>query len=182
MSDRTALLVIDMQIGLVEGAFRADAVLDRIADLIGGARRAHVPVIHVQHHHATYTPLKAGAATWHLHPRVAPEEGERVIGKTASDAFYESPLLDELRRLDVTHVVVTGMQTEFCVDTTCRRAISAGLNVTLVSDARTTIDATLSAESIIAYHNAVLPKLAHSRHHILARPSGDVTFGDPSPP
>jgi nicotinamidase-related amidase len=68
MSDRTALLVIDMQIGLVEGAFRADAVLDRIADLIGRARSARV-----------------------------------------------------LRRLDVTHVVVTGTQTEFCVDTTCRR-------------------------------------------------------------
>ena len=53
MSDRTALLVIDMQIGLVEGAHRADAVLDRIAELIGRARRAGVPVIHVQHHHAT---------------------------------------------------------------------------------------------------------------------------------
>lgn len=182
MSDRTALLVIDMQIGLVEGAFRADAVLDRIADLIGRARLARVPVIHVQHHHATYAPLRPGTATWHLHPRVAPEEGERVIGKTASDAFYETPLLDELRRLDVTHVVVTGMQTEFCVDTTCRRAISSGLNVTLVSDAHTTIDATLPAESIIAYHNAVLPKVAHPRHHIRVRPSGEVTFGYPSAP
>jgi nicotinamidase-related amidase len=53
MRDRTALLVIDMQIGLVEGAYRADAVLDRIAELIGRARRAGVPIIHVQHHHAT---------------------------------------------------------------------------------------------------------------------------------
>jgi nicotinamidase-related amidase len=177
MSDRTALLVIDMQIGLVEGAYRADAVLDRIAELIGRARRAGVPVIHVQHHHATYAPLKAGAPTWHLHPRVAPAEGERVIGKTASDAFYETPLRDELRRLEVTHVVVTGMQTELCVDATCRRAITLGLDVTLASDAHTTVDATLPAESIVAYHNAVLPKLAHPRHHILVRPSRAVTFG-----
>lgn len=169
MSDRTALLVIDMQIGLVEGAYWADAVLDRIAELIGRARRAGVPVIHVQHHHSTYAPLKAGAPTWHLHPRVAPAEGERVIGKTASDAFYETPLRDELRRLDVTHVVVT--------DTTCRRAIALGLDVTLASDAHTTVDATLPAESIVAYHHAVLPKLAHPRHHILVRPSRDVTFG-----
>jgi nicotinamidase-related amidase len=144
MSDRTALLVIDMQIGLVEGAFRADAVLDRIADLIARARRVRIPVIHVQHHHATYAPLMAGAATWRLHPRVAPEEGERV--------------------------------------TTCRRAISAGLHVTLVSDAHTTTDATLPAESIIAYHNAVLPKLAHPRHRILVRASPDVDFGNPSAP
>jgi nicotinamidase-related amidase len=177
MSDRTALLVIDMQIGLVEGAYRADAVLDRIAELIGRARRAGVPVIHVQHHHSTYAPLKAGAPTWHLHPRVAPAEGECVIGKTASDAFYETPLWDELRRLEVTHVVVTGMQTELCVDTTCRRAITLGLDVTLASDAHTTVDAMLPAESIVAYHNAVLPRLAHPRRHILVRPSRDVTFG-----
>ena len=177
MSDRTALLVIDMQIGLVEGAYRADAVLDRIAELIGRARWAGVPVIHVQHHHSTYAPLKAGAPTWHLHPRVGPAEGERVIGKTASDAFDETPLRDELRRLEVTHVVVTGMQTELCVDTTCRRAITLGLDVTLASDAHTTVDATLPAESIVAYHNAVLPQLAHPRHHILVRPSRDVTFG-----
>ena len=177
MSDRTALLVIDMQIGLVEGAYRADAVLDRIAELIGRARRAGVPVIHVQHHHATYAPLKAGAPTWHLHPRVAPAEGERVIGKTASDAFDDTPLLDELRRLDVTHVVVAGMQTELCVDTTCRRAITLGLDVTLASDAHTTVDATLPAGSIVAHHNAVLPQLAHPRHHIRVRPSRDVTFG-----
>ena len=182
MSDRTALLVIDMQIGLVEGAFRADAVLDRIADLIARARQASVPVIHVQHHHATYAPLMPGAATWHLHPRVAPQEDERVIGKTASDAFYETALADELRRLHVTHVVVTGMQTELCVDTTCRRAISAGLHVTLVSDAHTTLDATLPAESIIAYHNAVLPKLAHPRHRILVRSSREVDFGLPFAP
>jgi nicotinamidase-related amidase len=177
VSSNTALLVIDMQIGLVDGAYQADAVLDRIADLIGRARRSKVPVIHVQHHHVTYAPLKAGAPTWHLHPRVAPVDGERVIGKTASDSFYETPLLDELRRLDVSHLVVTGMQTEFCVDTTCRRAISLGLNVTLVSDAHTTTDAVLPAAAIIRYHNSVLPKLAHPSHHVVVRPTREVTFG-----
>src|SRR3984893_10035310 len=167
MRDRTALLVIDMQIGVVEGAYRADAVLDRIAELIGRARRAGVPVIHIQHHHATYAPLKAGAPTWHLHPRVAPAEGERVIGKTASDAFDETPLRDETRRPEVTHVVVTGMQTERYVDTTCRRAIPLGQDVTLASDAHTTVDATLPAESIVAHPNALLPRLAHAHHHLL---------------
>jgi nicotinamidase-related amidase len=68
--------------------------------------------------------------------------------------------------IDMQITVVTGMQTA----------------VTRVGDAHTPIDATLSAESIIAHRNAVLPKLAHPRHHILVRPSGDVTFRDPSPP
>jgi nicotinamidase-related amidase len=181
MNARTALLVIDMQIGLVEGAYQEGPVLDRIADLMDRARRARVPVVHVQHHHATYAPLKAGASTWHLHPRVAPLEGERVIAKTASDSFHETSLLDELRRLGVNHLVVTGMQTEFCVDTTCRRAISLGLNVTLVSDAHTTIDAAFPAELIIRYHNAVLPRLAHPSHHITVRPSREVAFGEGDP-
>jgi nicotinamidase-related amidase len=178
MNAGTALLVIDMQIGLVDGACQAAAVLDRIADLMDRARRARVPVIHVQHNHATWAPLKAGAPTWHLHPRVAPLEGERVIAKTASDCFHETPLQEELRRLGITHLVVTGMQTEFCVDTTCRRAISLGLDVTLVSDAHTTVDAAFPAELIIRYHNAVLPRLAHPSHHVAVRPSGDVTFGE----
>ena len=178
MNVNTALLVIDMQIGLVEGAHQEGMVLDRIADLIGRARHAKVPVIHVQHHHATYAPLKAGASTWHLHPRVAPVEGERVIGKMASDSFHETPLLDELRRLGVTHLVVTGMQTEFCVDTTCRRAISLGLDVTLVRDAHTTIDAEFPAELIIRYHNSVLPRLAHPSHRVVVRPSREVSFGE----
>lgn len=176
MSVRTALLVIDMQIGLVDGAHQEGIVLDRIADLIGRARHAKVPVIHVQHHHATYAPLKAGAPTWHLHPRVAPVEGERVIGKTASDAFHETSLLDDLRRLGVSRLVVTGMQTEFCVDTTCRRAISLGFDVTLVSDAHTTLDGELPAESIIRHHNAVLPRLAHPSHRVIVRPGREVVF------
>ena len=166
MNVDTALLVIDMQIGLVEGAHQESMVLDRIAALVDRARHAKVPVIHVRHHHATYAPLKAGTSTWHFHPRVAPLEGERVIGKTASDSFHETPLLAELRRLGVTHLVVTGMQTEFCVDTTCRRALSLGFDVTLVSDGHTTIDAEFPAELIIRYHNAVLPRLAHPSHRI----------------
>jgi nicotinamidase-related amidase len=178
MSSNTALLVIDMQIGLVERAYQAGMVLDRIADLMDRARRTKVPVIHVQHHHATYAPLKAGASTWHLHPRVAPVEGERVIAKMASDSFHETPLLDELRQLGVTHLVVTGMQTEFCVDTTCRRAISLGFNVTLVSDAHTTVDAAFPAELIVRYHNSVLPRLAHPSHHIVVRSRREVSFGE----
>ena len=177
MSVNTALLVIDMQIGLVEGAYREATILDRIADLIDRARRAEVPVIHVQHHHATYAPLKVGAPTWQLHPRVAPVEGEPVIGKTASDAFHDTPLLDELRRLGVTRLVVTGMQTELCVDTTCRRAIGLGFDVTLVSDAHTTIEGELPAESIIRHHNTVLPRLAHPSHRVVVRPGREVSFG-----
>jgi nicotinamidase-related amidase len=171
-----AVLVIDMQIGLVDIAYQGHEVLVRIADLLNRARRATVPILHVQHHHSTYAPLMAGAPTWHIHPAVAPAEGEIVIGKTASDSFYRTSLENELRRLGTTQLIVTGMQTEFCVDTTCRRALSLGFDVTLVSDAHTTRDALLPAEEIIKYHNSILPALAHPDRRLVVKPSSEILF------
>jgi nicotinamidase-related amidase len=171
-----ALLVIDMQIALVDMGYEARAVLGFIGELMGRARRAGVPVIHVQHSHSSYAPLMPGAPGWRIHPAVEPVAGELVIGKTASDAFHGTKLEDELRRLDVRHLVVTGMQTEYCVDTTCRRAISLGFDVTLVADGHTTCDGLLPAADIIRHHNAVLPGLAHPDHHVTVMPGNAISF------
>lgn len=173
---RTALLVIDMQIALTDMGHRAKEVLACVSGLIRRARAAGVPVVHVQHHHASWAPLKAGAPTWKIHPDVAPAPGEVVIGKTASDAFHETALQTELERRGVKRLVVTGMQTEYCVDTTCRRAISLGYDVTLVADGHTTRDGLMPADEIIRHHNAVLPGLAHPDHHVTVVPGHDVRF------
>src|SRR5262249_26369831 len=95
-----------------------------------------------------------------------PLAGEVVIGKTASDAFDGTSLEAELHRRGVKRLVVVGMQTEFCVDTTCRRALSLGFDVTLVADGHTTRDGVLAAADVIRHHNAVLPSLAHPTHHV----------------
>jgi len=171
-----ALLVIDMQVGLVDLGYHAEEVLACVSRLIGRARDAGVPVIHVQHHHASYAPLMTGAPTWRIHPDVAPVPGELVIGKTASDAFHGTPLGHELQRLGVRRLIVTGMQTEYCVDTTCRRALSFGFDVTLVADGHTTRDGLWPAAEVIRHHNAVLPGLAHPDHHVTVVPGHDVRF------
>jgi len=172
----TALLVIDMQIGLVEMGYQATEVLGCVGELLRRARRAGVPVLHVQHHHASYAPLMTGAPTWRIHPDIAPVAGEVVIGKTASDAFHGTTLDEELRRLGVHRLIVTGMQTEYCVDTTCRRALSLGFDVTLVSDGHTTCDGLLPAADVIRHHNAVLAGLAHPDHHVRVIAGRDVRF------
>jgi nicotinamidase-related amidase len=178
--DDTAVLVIDMQIALVDMAHNARAVLGCVGDLLRRARLAGVPVIHLQHHHASYAPLMAEAPTWHIHPEVAPVDGEVVIGKTASDSFHGTSLQDELRRRAVKHLVVTGMQTEYCVDTTVRRALSLGFDVTLVADGHTTRDALLPATDVIRHHNSVLSSLAHPDRHVTVLAGSDVSFeGDP---
>jgi nicotinamidase-related amidase len=180
MANGTALLVVDVQVAMFDGEplpFRHEEVLENIRAVIGKARAARTPVIFVQHDHATYEPMKRDMPGWQIHPAVAPLPGERIVNKKASDSFYGTPLRSELDALGVTDLVVTGMQTELCVDTTCRRAISLDFDVTLVSDGHTTWDGgELTAAQVIAQTNAALANLAHPTHGIVAKPASEIAF------
>jgi nicotinamidase-related amidase len=80
-----------------------------------------------------------------------------IIHKTAADAFFKTNLEEELNKREITHLVICGLQTELCVDTTCRRAVSMGYHVTLASDTHSTWDSReLTAQQIINHHNQVL--------------------------
>jgi len=94
---------------------------------------------------------------WPIHPAVAPQERETVVRKKFCDAFQETPLDAHLKGLGVTQLILAGMQTEHCVDTTCRRAFSLGYQITLVEDGHTTYDTeALRAQDIIAHHNQII--------------------------
>ncbi|MBF6590740.1 MAG: cysteine hydrolase [Ktedonobacterales bacterium] len=178
MNTDTALLVIDLQAGLVDPAYEEDrVVLQRTAALAEKARAAGIPVIYLQHDGEPGDSLEVGTAGWHIAEMIAPREGELVIRKRASDGFYETTLGQELRARGVKRLVVTGAMTEFCVDTTCRSALSHGYEVTLAADAHWTGDrGELTAARIIAYHNAVLADIAHPTHTITVLPSADIAF------
>jgi nicotinamidase-related amidase len=179
MAHDTALLVIDVQCGLFDEQYPEDkATLDAIAGLLERARAIGTPVLYLQHHGTQPGhPLQPGLPGWPIHPVVAPREGEAVIVKHASDSFYKTPLKETLEARGVRRLVVTGAQTEFCVDTTCRRALSEGYDVTLVADGHTTGDrATLTTAQLVAYHNETLPNLAHPDHTITVQPAAEVTF------
>ena len=176
MATDTALLVIDMQIGIVAGAYRRDDTVARLADLVAAARASGTPIVFIQHEEE-YPPLRHGGPDWQFHPALTPTADELVIHKRASDAFYETPLRAELAARAVRHLVVAGMQTEYCVDATCRRAASEGFAVTLVADGHTTEDsATLTAAQIIAHHNRTLGQLAHPDHPVAVRPRAAITL------
>ena len=172
----TALLVIDMQIGLVQGAYEDEPTVARIATLIEQARDVETPVVYLQHNHSRYAPLMKGAETWHIHPTLAPESGDCVVEKTASDGFLATTLHEALQQLSIDRLIVTGMQTEYCVDTTCRRALSMGYAVTLVADGHTTGDASLPAGKIIEHHNTLLANLAHPTQNIEVLPCSEITL------
>ena len=177
MPNDTALLVIDMQVSLVEGAYEQQAVLDCIASLLADARASGTPIIYIQHDHATYEPMKPGTPGWEIHPAIAPAPGELVIRKEASDAFYATSLRRELAARGIKRLIITGMQTEYCVDATCRRATSEGYDVILVADGHTTGDSEhLTAAQIIAHHNTVLGGIPNPDHEIVVTPRDAITM------
>lgn len=177
----TALLVVDVQVGAgidgSEPAYQGTAVLDRIGTLIRRARAAGAVVMYVQHDGGPDDPLQSGTGGWALHPSLAPKADEVVVRKCAANAFHRTPLHRELEDRGVRHLVVTGIATDICVDTTCRVAASLGYAVTLVGDAHTTWDHDgLSAAQIVAHHNATLPYSGTPDHPIMIASTDTIVF------
>ena len=111
MSTTTALLVIDVQVGLIAGpnpVYQADIILERIAGLIASARAAGTPVIYVQDKDVG----GVGTPEWQIHPAVAPAPTELTIRKAWGDSFYETTLARELHARGIGHLVIAGMKTD----------------------------------------------------------------------
>lgn len=175
-----ALLIVDVQLGLIEeprNAHQGSVVVSRIESLIAKARASETPVIYVQHDGGEGGPVAVGSQGWQIHPAIRPADGETVVRKRASDSFHETELQQELQRRGIRRLYVTGCRTEYCVDTTCRRAVSLGYDVTLVRDAHTTIDnAVLSAAQIIEHHNSTLDDFGTDAHVVTLQAAEEVDF------
>lgn len=180
MSKETALLVIDVQVGVVDWTEPADEksrVLASINDLLRRARASSTPIIYVQHDGYEGGRLAVGSPGWEIHPAIAPADGETVIRKRASDSFHQTPLQSSLEALGIRHLIVAGCRTQYCVDTTARQATSLGYDVTLAKDAHTTTDnEALTAAQIIAHHNETLDDFGTDDHVITVKESSEITF------
>ena len=176
----SALLVIDVQRGLFDDAprpWQADEVVQRINDLTMRARAADVPVFFIQHERERGN-LAFGTASWDLEQSLQVESQDRKIRKTTPDSFLRTPLEENLKELGVKKIVVCGYATEFCVDTTTRRAAAQGYEVVIAADAHTTHDKVhASAEQIRTHHNATLPDIGSFGPEITAVPSAEIRFG-----
>ena len=143
MPDKTALLVIDIQMGNFDQSapvFGHGALVSKIARMIAEARAAGVLVVYVQHCGPEDAVDEPGTPGWQVHPAVVPIEGDVIVQKRHPDAFQDTALQSELQSRQIQHVVLTGIQTEYCVDTTGRSAHSLGYQVTLIRDAHSTWD------------------------------------------
>jgi nicotinamidase-related amidase len=133
----TALLVIDVQNGVVDGAHQRDAVVANVGSLVEKARREGVVVIWVQH---SDEGLARGSDEWRIVPELTPDGAEPLIEKNYGDSFEDTTLETVLSRLAVGRLVVVGAQTDACVRSTLHGAFVRGYDATLVSDAHTTED------------------------------------------
>lgn len=177
MSTETALLIIDVQVGLIEDAYRRDEVLQSIQLLLERARAQGTPVIYVQHEEVPGQQLEANTPAWQIHPAIAPRADETVVRKESPDAFHRTNLQEELQARGIKSLIVMGMQTEYCVDTTTRRAVTQGYDVLLVSDAHTTYDnKTLKAEQITAFYNETWNGFWADEHAVRVRSAEEIVF------
>lgn len=160
-SKRRALLIIDMQLGMFNGAdkpYQGALILENINSLIVKARDAGAPIFAVRHTGPQGSPLEPGSPLSQLLPELAIDlQQDRVFDKTRPNVFFATDLASRLADADVDQLVIVGMKTEYCIDTTCRAAADLGFHPLLVADAHSTMDAPdLSAQAIIAHHNRTL--------------------------
>lgn len=183
----TALLIIDVQNAILSGfggphrQATIDTALDALCTRLGALKQsavaAGIPVILVQHDGSEKHRLAQGSKGWELRPEIAAGAEDVVVHKHACDSFFETDLEERLKERGITRLVVGGCMTQFCVDTTVRRAVSMGYDVTLLADGHMTADmGDLSFEAIIAHHNMALDDFDAGAHLVTVRPAADIRF------
>lgn len=170
----TALLVIDVQNGVVGEAYDRDAVVANIATLVVKARAADVDVVWVQHNDDD---LKKDSESWQYVPELVREESERLVHKSYADSFEETDLESVLEAGGIGQLIVSGAQTDECIRATLHGAIVRGYDATLVADAHTTEDHSQwgapPPDKVIAHTN-----LYWKYHEAPGRTAGTVNTAD----
>jgi len=171
----TALLIVDMQVGLFEGdppRLDADGVIRRINRLARTVRENDGTVIFIQHDGPEGNPLEPNTPGWELLPALERDPMDPIVRKEACDAFYETELQSLLEQLNAKRLIVTGCATDFCVDTTVRSAASRDYEVVVVADGHTTRDRPhLDAATIIEHHNWMWESLILPRSQVRVVPA-----------
>jgi len=173
----TALLIIDVQQALCSGQYQCfdiHRVIDTINQLSTRARKAGVPVVLIQHEE-TGSPLAHGTEGWQLAEGLLTEAKDLRVRKTTPDSFYQTDLGKLLPSEDFERLLICGLQTDYCVNATVRKAHELGYDVVLAADAHSTLDnGNMSAEDIIAEHNKDLAHLTGATARVDVKPAAEI--------
>ncbi len=162
--NKGVLLVVDVQVGVMNGAWEAPRIINNVSRAVERARAQSVPVIWVQH---SDNDLPYGSPQWQWVPELLPAEGEPLIRKSFNSSFEQTPLEEELARLGATHIALAGAATNWCIRATAYGALDRGYDLTLIKDAHTTgtieLDngARIEAESVVNDLNVAMKWLSY---------------------
>jgi nicotinamidase-related amidase len=176
LADRpnTALLVIDVQNGVVKDAYERDKIVANIAEVVDKARAAGVEVVWIQHNSDE---LPRDSESWQYVPELVRRQGEPLVQKEYGDSFEATDLEALLAERGIGRLLVTGAQTDECIRSTLHGAITRGYDATLISDAHTTEDLSAygapSPDLVIAHTN-----LYWQDHRAPGRSAGTVSAAD----
>ncbi|WP_406143644.1 cysteine hydrolase family protein [Streptomyces sp. NBC_01012] len=174
----TALLVVDVQKDVVEGAHERDSVVANIGSLVERARREGVPVVWVQH---SDEGLAHGSDGWRIVPELTPGDTETLVEKNYGDSFEDTDLETVLSGLGVGRLVIAGAETDACIRSTLHGAFTRGYDATLVSDAHTAGDKSAwgapPVEQVIAHTNLYWSHQAAPGRTAGVDATKEVTFG-----
>jgi nicotinamidase-related amidase len=177
---KSALLVVDAQVGVVSSIWESQRVQRNLETLVSKARSKGVPVIWVQH--SDDDELKFGSEGWKLAAKFVPAPPELVIHKKYNSSFADTDLDRRLKALGVTRLVLAGALTNWCIRSTAYAAVDRGYNLALVGDAHSTEDLklpdgkTVPAESIVADLNAVFQWISVPNIRTEVKKTAEVEF------
>lgn len=152
---KLGLIIIDMQEALVAGKpYNEEITLNNIELLISKCRENNVEVIYVRHDGGKGDELEYGSSGWQIHSKIMPKDGEKIIEKRFNSAFRDTELKNYLDEKGIDTLILVGMQTEYCFDTTCKVAFEYKFNLIIPEEANTTFDnEQMSGKEIYEYYN-----------------------------
>lgn len=151
---KTALLLIDIQNVLVESnPYDIDKCLEIWPEALRRARMQGLDVIFVRHNDEEFIKDTHG---WQIHDRIHPQEQEIIIDKHFNSAFKETNLDQVLQERQIEHLIIAGMSTNYCVDTTIKVAFEKGYQLSVIEAGTATFDApNISAEQLIEHYETI---------------------------
>lgn len=153
--NRCVLLVVDVQTALIKRKpYNKQKVIDNIKELISTARDNEVEVIYVRHDVKREKQLESETGEWEIYKDIAPNSGEMVFNKRYNSAFYKTGLKEYLESKGVDTIILVGLQTEYCIDATCKSAFEHGYKVIIPEETNTTFDNEyLPANKLYEFYN-----------------------------
>lgn len=156
---KQALLIIDIQNGFFDDekqpVFNENLLIKNINRLLKKFRKNHEPVIFMRH--TDTDELKPVSMAWQIYQKVEFQQGDYFLNKETPDCFLNTGLEPLMKDIGISSLIIAGLQTNYCVDTTCRSAYSKGIPVVLASDAHSTYgNEFMDAETTIRYHNKII--------------------------